>query len=207
LQSKNTATAAVTPVAKMQGWAEMRSVLTSKEVREVLGDLDIVPLLPELAQALREAKPAKADPAKRVFWFQWPTYDILRGHLKRAGIPHKDGAGRVLHFHSFRKAFASLAAKHGIPLVVVQKILGHSTPALTTNIYTDVRADNRLSPSEQEAELGEDVIPLKIRTQWFALNVTLSSNSLFTSALRDGVKEVRNLQKMAARAGIEPATK
>ena len=32
-------------------------------------------------------------------------------------------------------------------------------------------------------------IPLKIRTEWFALNVIYFSNDLFSRALRDGVKQ------------------
>ncbi len=66
---------------------------------------------------------------------------------------------------------------------------------------------NRFDPAKDQGDLGEGEIPLKIRTQRFVLNITFFSNDLFTRALRDGVKEVRNFGKMAARAGIEPATK
>lgn len=66
-------------------------------------DKRAVPLRKELADALRAARLPNVDPARKVFWFAWPTYDILRGDLKRAGIERKDALGRVVHFHSFRK--------------------------------------------------------------------------------------------------------
>lgn len=66
---------------------------------------------------------------------------------------------------------------------------------------------NRFAPEKQGAELGEGQIPLKIRTQWFLINITFFANDFFSRALREGVNQVRILTRMAARAGIEPATK
>ena len=77
---------------------------------------------------------------------------------------------------------------------------------MVRSLLKEIRV-NRFDPAKDQGELGEGEIPLKIRTQWFVLNITFFSNDLFTRALRDGVKEVRNFDKMAARAGIEPATK
>ena len=71
-------------------------------------DKRAVPLRRELAAELRVLKPEGIEPTKRVFWFRWPTYDLLRSDLKRAGIERKDGLGRVVHFHSFRKTLRSL---------------------------------------------------------------------------------------------------
>lgn len=75
---------------------------------------------------------------KKVFWFKWPTYDILMGDLKRAGIEHKDSLGRVVHFHAFRKTWQTWGVRYGINQRAAQEILGHSDPALTANAYTDV---------------------------------------------------------------------
>lgn len=58
--------------------------------------------------------------------------------LKRAGIQHKDTTGRVVHFHSFRKTFQTLGARHGIGQRSAQELLGHSDPRLTADVYTDI---------------------------------------------------------------------
>jgi integrase len=77
-------------------------------------DKRAVPLRLELADELRRAMPEDVSPTRRVFWFAWPTYDILRGDLKRAKIERKDGLGRVVHFHSFRKTWQTLGVRYGI---------------------------------------------------------------------------------------------
>lgn len=97
-----------------------------------------VPLRRELAAALLAVRPKDYDPAQRVFWFCWPTYDILKGDLKRAGIERKDGLGRVLHFHSFRKTLQTLGVSCGVNQRAAQEILGHSDANLTAKVYTDV---------------------------------------------------------------------
>ncbi len=103
-------------------------------------DKRAVPLRRELADELRRAKPEDVSPTKRVFWFAWPTYDILRGDLKRAKIERKDGLGRVVHFHSFRKTWQTLGVRYGINQRAAQEVLGHSDANLTAKVYTDVPA-------------------------------------------------------------------
>jgi len=91
-------------------------------------------------------------------------------------------------------------------LLAFHALMGEMSPEeqkdLVRFLLREIRV-NRSTPEKIASELGEAEIPLKIRTQWFVLNVTLFSNDLFTRALSDGVKGVRNLQKMAARLGIE----
>ena len=43
-----------------------------------------------------------------------------------------------LKFHDLRKTFGSLLAQNGISTAVTQKLLEHSTPNLTTKVYTNV---------------------------------------------------------------------
>jgi integrase len=43
-----------------------------------------------------------------------------------------------LKFHDLRKTFASLLAQRGAPTAVTQKLLEHSSPQLTNDIYTNV---------------------------------------------------------------------
>ncbi|MFT3831561.1 MAG: tyrosine-type recombinase/integrase [Opitutaceae bacterium] len=94
----------------------------------------------EIAAALREARPKDVEPTKKVFWFNWPAYDILKADFEKAGIVNKDVLGSVVHFHSFRKTWQTLGVWHGVNPRATQEILGHSDPSLTANVYTDVPA-------------------------------------------------------------------
>ena len=49
----------------------------------------------------------------------------------RAGFPN-------LKFHDLRKTFASLLAQRGVSTAVTQRLLEHSTPQLTNEVYTNV---------------------------------------------------------------------
>ena len=106
-------------------------------------DKRAVPLRPEIVEQLEALRP-KPDEAhslrKPVFWFRWPTYDLLRGDLKRAGIERVDALGRSVHFHSFRKTWQTLGVRYGINQRVAQEVLGHSDANLTAKVYTDVPA-------------------------------------------------------------------
>ncbi len=48
-----------------------------------------------------------------------------------AGLPD-------LKFHDLRKTFASLLAQRGVSTAVTQRLLEHSTPQLTNQVYTNV---------------------------------------------------------------------
>jgi len=43
-----------------------------------------------------------------------------------------------LKFHDLRKTFASLLAQRGVSTAVTQRLLEHSSPQLTNDVYTDV---------------------------------------------------------------------
>ncbi len=61
---------------------------------------------------------------------------VFDADCKAAGIPKRDGAGRVVDVHALRHTFGTLLAKAGVSLQVAQKAMRHSTPALTANVYT-----------------------------------------------------------------------
>ncbi len=103
-------------------------------------DKRAVPLHPELARELRQLRPVDAAPSARVFFGWFPTYESLRADLERAGIPHKDALGRVVHFHSFRKTWRTLGVRYGVNQRAAQEVLGHSDANLTARVYTDVPA-------------------------------------------------------------------
>ena len=181
-------------------------------------DKRAVPLRRELAEELQQLKPAGVGPTKRVFWFCWPTYDILLGDLKRAGIERKDALGRVVHFHSFRKTWQTLGVRYGINQRAAQEVLGHSDANLTAKVYTDVPA---LALHDEVAKLPW-ISSTQIRTQkpdisspTVSLADILRQLQLFSQATgTDGISHFAappgtsgQIVKMAARAGIEPVTK
>jgi integrase len=43
-----------------------------------------------------------------------------------------------LRFHDLRKTFASLLAQRGVSTAVTQRLLEHSSPRLTNEVYTNV---------------------------------------------------------------------
>lgn len=185
-----------------------------------------VPLRPELAAALRQFRPANVDAAKKVFWFHWPTYDLLRGDLKRAGIAHKDGLGRVVHFHSFRKTWQTLGVRYGVNQRSAQEVLGHSDANLTAKVYTDVPS---LALHDEVAKLPWFSAEKKAPVSSAPIDAQISGVSGQIVSFRDIVRQLDEFLKatgteglrpdlapsgascqksgVAARAGIEPATK
>lgn len=67
---------------------------------------------------------------------------LFRRVLERAGIDRHDELGRVIDMHGLRHSAASRMARHHVPLVVTQKILGHSDPKLTARVYTHCEVDD-----------------------------------------------------------------
>ena len=54
--------------------------------------------------------------------------------LDRAGIPR-------IRFHDLRHTAASILLNHKIPVIVVSRILGHSRPSVTLDLYGHVLCD------------------------------------------------------------------
>jgi integrase len=64
---------------------------------------------------------------------------FLRVDLKAAGIPYRDASGRVFDFHALRCQLATNADRAGVSPRVVQRLMRHSSLALTDR-YTRPRA-------------------------------------------------------------------
>lgn len=226
-------------------------------------DKRAVPLRPEIVEQLKALRP-EPDKAhtlsKPVFWFRWPTYDILRGDLKRAGIERVDPIGRSVHFHSFRKTWQTLGVRYGINQRVAQEVLGHSDANLTAKVYTDVPAlalhteiaklpwiegkpasevtavpvSSPAMPTDSEARIAAldahktridqpadahnaqrdaqrfgnscPTASLADLCDQFVASVNVTDNESFSRVLSSLVTSWQK-DEMAARAGIEPATK
>jgi len=65
---------------------------------------------------------------------------VFHADRELAGIPRADSAGRVVDIHALRHTYGTTLAKAGVPLQVVQKAMRHSTPVLTSNVYTHLTA-------------------------------------------------------------------
>ncbi len=100
-----------------------------------------IPLPLPLAAELMRIQPGLFKRDKKVFFGFFPHYETFRADLERAGIPHKDSVGHVVHFHSFRKTHASFAARYGVAQKATQDVLGHSDANLTANIYTEMGSE------------------------------------------------------------------
>jgi len=225
-------------------------------------DKRAVPLRPEIVEQLKALRPKSDEThtlSKPVFWFRWPTYDILRGDLNRARIERVDALGRSVHFHSFRKTWQTLGVRYGINQRVAQEVLGHSDANLTAKVYTDVPAlalhaeiaklpwieTQPADAKPSEAENLSDRVAAPVQTvppdahkkselptrdcahaqrdaqifvrsghptsladvcDQFVASVNVSDTEGFSHVLSSLVTSWRK-DEMAARAGIEPATK
>lgn len=77
--------------------------------------------------------------------------------LREAGLPE-------IRFHDLRHTAATLMISNGIPVVVVSKILGHSKPSVTMNIY----AHTSIEMQSEAAKLMENLVtPIAVNIQDF----------------------------------------
>ncbi len=66
----------------------------------------------------------------------------MKRDLKAAGIPVKDERGFVVDVHALRGTFATLLAIGGTNPRIVQELMRHSDPRLTSNVYTHLRLND-----------------------------------------------------------------
>ena len=88
----------------------------------------------------------------------WHTANLMRIFdrvLRSAGIPKLDAEGRKLDLHALRTTAGSRMARNGVPLASTQRILGHSTPALTARHYVDLSVEDLRGAVEGLPELGQ----------------------------------------------------
>jgi len=81
--------------------------------------------------------------------------------LKKAGLPD-------IRFHDLRHTAASLLLNNGVPVIVVSKMLGHSKPSMTLDVYGHLYMeqqseaasimDKLVTPIEIELPKGEELV-------------------------------------------------
>src|SRR5262249_52457847 len=103
---------------------------------------DVVPINPELLEALRRHRPRYCRPQDPVFR-SIPKYGTYRKDVEvRAKIPWRDGQGRLASFHCLRKTFGTYLALADVPLRVAMDMMRVTDAKLLTSIYTDARLFN-----------------------------------------------------------------
>ena len=95
-----------------------------------------VPLNDNLCRLLRRVRGAVSDRDGPVF-LRVPRRKSLLADLVNAAIERKNAAGRVVHFHAFRKTARTLAVGCAVPERVIDAILGHANPNRMGTRYTD----------------------------------------------------------------------
>jgi integrase len=118
----------------------------------------VLPLRHEMLDVLRGLRVVHHErlgrlpgPGERIFlspsgapWTDNRSYvgKRCRAVLERAGIPRIDARGEKVDVHAMRVTCGTRMARHGVPLVQIQKMLGHSTPVLTAQVYTRLGAED-----------------------------------------------------------------
>lgn len=103
---------------------------------------DVVPINPELLEALRAIRPTGARADQPVF-ASIPKYGTYRKDVEvRAKIPWRDAQGRLASFHCLRKTFGTYLALADVPLRVAMDMMRVTDAKLLTGIYTDAKLFN-----------------------------------------------------------------
>lgn len=102
-----------------------------------------VPLTKRVVTMLREIRPRGANGDARVFTWRRDDgvelpFDTVKSSWRRA----REAAGLPwVRLHDCRHHYASRLVRAGVPILTVQKLLGHSTPVVTAR-YSHLRTDD-----------------------------------------------------------------
>ena len=110
-----------------------------------------IPLVPQLAEALRGHIPTDAQPEDPVFPRGIPNPETFQKDIEAAGVPYEDARGHRATFHSLRNTWCTMLQSSGAQGRVVQELMRHSDPKLTNQLYTD---DSLLPTHEAVRNLG-----------------------------------------------------
>src|SRR5579872_5254563 len=93
----------------------------------------VLPMPEGTVAALKDLRPRK--PLRPTIFRSVPGPRAFYRDLMRAGIQKTDSFEGV-DFHALRTTFATALARAEVPLVLAQRLLRHSDPKLTANVYT-----------------------------------------------------------------------
>jgi site-specific recombinase XerC len=113
----------------------------------------VLPLRSDVADRMRPVL-ANLKPSECLFDVQGKrTADLLTRDLVAAGIEPKVGDS-VCDFHSLRVTFVTSLALAGVSLALAQKLARHSTPALTSSVYTRLGLGHLADAVERLTPMG-----------------------------------------------------
>lgn len=111
------------------GWVMRR------DGRQKTGVVLRVPILPELAEALRRARPLHPAPTEAVCTglakSRRANHETLRAILERAGIQRAPGES----WHLLRHSFGTMLMRAGVPAAVIGRLLSHRPGSVVTQQY------------------------------------------------------------------------
>ncbi len=102
--------------------------------------VDVLPLCSELVEELCRLRPNHIIPAQRIFPSA-VSNATRQADYKRAGIVLEKDHG-VADLHSLRATFATRLAVRGTPPAKLQRLMRHTTPALTMKYYVHIEVDD-----------------------------------------------------------------
>lgn len=100
----------------------------------------VLPLAEGTVDALRALRPKEPKPDEKVFE-SIPLIRTFYKDLKRSGL-QKTKNFEGVDFHALRATFATLLAVNDVTLTQAQRLLRHSDPKLTANVYTKLRLED-----------------------------------------------------------------
>ena len=96
-----------------------------------------VPLVPEIAEALKAFRPGSWSLSGSVFPNGIPRACRLRKDAERNGIAYRDESGRYADFHALRYTWATFLQRNEVAPRFAMKLMRHSDIKLTTKVYAD----------------------------------------------------------------------
>jgi integrase len=105
----------------------------------------VVPVLPEYRWALAQARALGADARPdRLVFVNGAGQPLHAGNVQRQWLrPAAQAAGLgPLGWHALRRSFVSRLAEAGVPVQLAAEVAGHSDPAITAKVYTDLTTDS-----------------------------------------------------------------
>lgn len=141
-------------------WADLDRANLTLRLRATTtksGKSRVIPLRHELADELwalraihQRVRQRMIQAGDRVFVTpeasDWPRETtgarrILHRVLDLAGIPRRTADG-VLDIHALRHSAASRMARHGVPMIVTARVLGHASIELTAKVYSHLGVED-----------------------------------------------------------------
>ena len=194
-------------------------VLPRKVKKHLHGRPVTIPIHRELDRKLRELANNSRNEAqsyvmpKMSEWYlgaeRWRVSDGLTRIFRRAGIKTSiriEGRKTVAPdatFHSLRHTFVSLSANAGVPLPVVQSIVGHSSTAMTRHYYHENESELRRAvaaiPAIGDMGGGSQTLACGVRLQHRQLESVAERLKTLNSLLSSGMIKKREYSCQRAR--------